>query len=223
MKRIFKALGLTVAVTFSISATNNWNTHVEVTERAYVLGNPDAEVSLIEFVSYTCPHCATFTIQGEAPLQLAYIGPGKLKFEVRSIIRNVVDETATLLVQCGDTSKFLQNHTMFMAKQSDWLERGRRSTRAQQAIWMGPDKLRARQNMAQALGFYDMMATRGYERTELDRCLADNARAQQLQINTTADFADFGIRGTPSFALNGKTLEGVHSWQALAPQLNAQF
>ena len=94
---------------------------------------------------------------------------------------------------------------------------------AQQALWTGPNRLQARQSMAQALGFYDMMATRGYERTELDRCLADNARAQQLQVNTTADFTDFGIRGTPSFALNGKTLDGVHSWQALAPQLNAQF
>ena len=210
------------AALFSIGANGNWNTSVEQTERAHVVGNPEAKVTLTEFVSYTCPHCATFAVQGEAPLQLVYIGPGKLKLEVRSIIRNVVDMTATMLVQCGSEDKFLRNHTMFMLRQEQWLGKARNATQAQAALWTRGDAA-GRRAMASSLGFYEMMETRGYGRIELDACLADNAKAAQLQANTKADFADFGIRGTPSFAIDGTTLENVHSWQALGPALGERF
>ena len=215
MKRLLAGLGLFMAASALAASGGNWNTKVEVTPRAHVIGNPKAETTLIEFVSYTCPHCATFAIEGEAPLQYVYIGPGKLKLEVRPVIRNVVDLTATLLVQCGKPSKYLQNHTMFMTRQKTWLEIARNATRAQQAAWFGPDKLAARQNMSQQLGFYEMMETRGYSRPDIDRCLADQTRADELEANTVADSAEFGVRGTPSFAVNGDLLEGVHNWQAL--------
>ena len=225
MKQLLRIIGLGMAATLFTAGTGaladtgpdagNWNTSVEVTPRAHAIGNPQAETTLQEFVSYTCPHCATFTIQGEAPLQLAYIGSGGLKLEMHSVIRNVVDLTATMMVQCGAPGKYLQNHTMFMLKQPEWLQKARNSTAAQQALWTGPNPRQARQSMAQYLGFYDMMATRGYERPELDRCLADQARADALVANTTADYADYGIRGTPSFVLDGKLLENVHNWPAL--------
>lgn len=203
----------------AMAGNGNWNTTVEVTPRAHILGNPDAETTLAEFVSYTCPHCADFTIQGEAPLQYVFIGAGKLRLEIRPVIRNVVDLTATMLVQCGDSSKFLQNHTMFMTRQKVWLDVVRNSTRAQQAAWFGPNPLAARQALSQQLGFYDMMELRGYSRPEIDRCLADDARAAALEANTLADAAEFGIRGTPSFALNGSLLEGVHNWPSLETAL----
>lgn len=215
LHRFLAGLGLALFASMTVAKSTNWNTTVEVTPRAHIIGNPKADKTLIEFVSYTCPHCGDFATQGEAPLQYVFIGPGKLKLEVRSVIRNVVDLTATMLVQCGDTSKFQQNHTMFMTRQNIWLEKARKSTRAQQASWFGPDKLASRQSMSQQLGFYDMMETRGYTRPELDRCLADQARADALEANTIADAEEFGVTGTPSFALGGKLLPQVHSWQAL--------
>lgn len=222
LKRFLRSGAIGVIAFASIGASGNWNTEVEQTDRAYVLGDPEADVTLTEFVSYTCPHCATFTIQGEAPLQMVYIGPGKLKLEVRSIIRNVVDETATLLVQCGSKDKFLRNHTMFMLEQRTWLAKARSATQGQIAMWTRGDAL-GRKAMASTLGFYDMMATRGYERVELDGCLSDNEKAAKLKANTRADFEDFGIAGTPSFAIDGTVLEGVHSWQSLGPAVSGRF
>ena len=216
-----RALGLSIAAALTMGNAGNWNTAVEVTPRAHTIGNPDAETTLKEFVSYTCPHCATFTVQGEAPLQLAYIGSGRLKLEMHSIVRNVVDLTATMLVQCGAPDKYLQNHTMFMLKQPEWLAIAQKSSPAPQAIWTGPDQLRGRQSMAQAFGFYDMMATRGYDRPQLDRCLSDQNRADALVANTQADYAEYGIRGTPSFVLDGELLENVHNWPALETALTA--
>lgn len=211
-----------LAATFTIGAISNWNINVTQTDRAMVVGKDDAPVTLTEFVSYTCPHCATFEKDSEAVLQLAYVGPGNLKRDVRSIIRNPVDLAVTMLAQCGDPNKFVQNHIMFMTQQPTWLEKGRNSTAAQRTLWSRGDAA-SRRSMASSLGFYDMMETRGYSRIEADTCLNDDARVPVLMANTEADFAEFGIRGTPSFAIDGETLENVHSWQTLGPLLEAKF
>ncbi len=65
------------------------------------------------------------------------------------------------------------------------------------------------------------MAVNGYERTELDRCLADEALARKLANSTQADVQAFGIQGTPSFAINGTLVKDVHGWSALQPPLDA--
>jgi hypothetical protein len=151
LNKLLRAGALAIVALLSIGANGNWNTHVVETDRAHVIGNPDAKVTLTEFVSYTCPHCAEFAVEGEAPLQLVYIGPGKLKVEVRSVIRNVVDLGATMLVECGPKEKFLQNHTMFMRRQGTWLAKVQQSTPAQRAVWMRGDAAGLR-SMASALG-----------------------------------------------------------------------
>ncbi len=206
-----------------MGANGIWNNQVTAGDRGYEIGNPEAEVTLTEFVSYTCPHCATFAIQGEAPLQIAYIGTGKLKLDVRSIIRNDLDLAVTMLAQCGDPAKFMRNHTYFMTSQKTWLPKAQNATRAQVMRWTTGNGSVARRAIATDLGFYQMMETRGYSRINVDKCLGDNAKANDLRANTKADFEEFGIRGTPSFAINGETLENVHSWRALEQQLNTLF
>ena len=223
MTRIVRTAALVFAAVFSISANGNWNTTVERTDRGTVIGNPEAETVLTEFLSYSCPACAMFTYQGEGALQIAFIGPGNLRFELRPIIRNEVDLVATMLVQCGDTKNFAQNHTMFLLKQNDWLPKYAQATPAQKAVWHNGGTAAGRRSIATTLGFYPMMETRVYERTEADRCLADNAEANRLLGNTTADFAEFGIPGTPSFAIDGEVLEDVHSWKALVPHSGNRF
>lgn len=180
-------------------------------------------MKLTEFVSYTCSHCATFTRQGEAPLQLAYIGTGKVKLEVRSVIRNPIDTVATMVVQCGASDKFFRNHAFMMTSQSKWIGTFSRPTQAQVQRWTGPNEAVARKALAQDAGFYEMMETRGYSRTEIDKCLNDDAKAEKLETNTVADFDQFGINSTPSFAINGKTVKDVHDWTRLEPKLNASL
>jgi protein-disulfide isomerase len=53
--------------------------------------------------------------------------------------------------------------------------------------------------------------------------VSDDAAARTLLENNAADAAEFRVAGTPSFVLDGKLLENVHSWQALYPVLNAKF
>src|SRR6476469_2811308 len=81
---------------------NNWNAVVSrTTHDSYVLGNPNAKLKLVAFISYTCPHCAAFDKEAEAPLRLTLIGTGKGSLEVRSFLRDPVDLTVAMLTHCG--------------------------------------------------------------------------------------------------------------------------
>ncbi len=212
---------LALAAVLATAASSNWNTRVERVDGAHVIGNPKAKTKLTEFVSYTCPHCGTFARTGDEALKLAYVGPGRMQLEVRHFVRDPVDLTVTLMTWCGDKSKFLRNHAAFMHAQPDWLARAGKTTRAQQQRWYAGEWPARARAIASDLDFYAIMAGRGYERTEIDRCIGDTAMAEKLSENSERDMAAYNIPGTPSFVLDGTLLAGVHTWPALEKRLIA--
>ena len=200
----------------------NWLNVIERTEKGHLNGNPDADVQLIEFISYTCSDCADFAKQGDSTLDLAAVGPGHIAVEVRPVIRNYLGLVVSLLVQCGDPSGFKNRHRAFLYSQETWLDKAVKAPQSQKQIWARstPD---ARVNASRALGFDDMMRDRGFSVTQIDRCLRDEAQAQTIKTNDLADRATFSITGTPTFALNGETLASVGDWPSLAATLQERF
>lgn len=200
----------------------SWQEATKRTERGHLIGNPEAKTQLIEFISYTCPHCADFTKQGEPALEMALLAPGKIGLEVRPVIRNALDLTLTLLAGCGDPAAFKTRHQALMLSQNDWLEKARNAPQSQQVIWARGDKA-ARMNAASALGLTQLVARRGQSQTELNACLMDDVAARKVMENGAADRAEFAVASTPSFALDGQLLDQVHNWDALYPVLAAKF
>lgn len=200
----------------------NWNNRVEESNQGHVIGNPDAPRTLTEYISYTCPHCAQFADQGDPPIKLAFIHPGQLKLEVRHLLRDPIDLTAAMLTHCGEPSRFVLNHAAFMTSQPRWLAVAREANQAQMQRWSGPDHAAARRAIAGDLGFYALMAGRGYDRTQTDRCLNDDAKAAALARTSAEDTQRLGLKGTPSFLLDGVLLDGVHTWAALEPVLTGR-
>jgi protein-disulfide isomerase len=221
---IARAAALAVAAVLSIGAAapkpsgGNWLTAVVAIDGGHRIGNPAAKVKLVEFISYTCPHCAAFAKEGEAPLQVGYIATGKLSLEVRHLIRDPVDLTAAMLTNCGPAAKFPQNHAAFMLGQDKWMAPLASITDAQKQRWTAPGAA-GRRAIASDFGFYAIMERRGYARTDVDRCLADDAAARALAETSAADWKRPGISGTPGFAINGTVMPGTHTWSALEPQL----
>lgn len=204
-------------------AARNWNAVVAVTPLgSHILGKPDAKLKLVEFISYTCPHCAHFEQQSDAMLRLNYVAPGKLSIEVRNFVRDPVDLAVALLTHCGPPAAFFQRHSVFLRSQDRWINRWGLASTIQRQRWStGPLAQRMR-HVATDFGFYDIAATRGVDRRSADRCLADEAMANRLAEGTAA--ADkLGVNGTPSFLLDGMLLAGTHDWAALAPQITARF
>lgn len=193
---------------------------VTLNDGGHVLGNPEAETKIVEFMSYTCSHCYDFSRTGEGIIKLALVPNGNVSYEIRHLLRDPVDLTATLLTHCGEVSDFPANHEAIMSKHPEWMERARKTSQAQRTRWsFGTNAARWRA-IASDLGFYDIMETRGYTRATLDRCLADGAKAQALAETSARDTETYQLQGTPSFVMNGKLLDGVYSWDALRPKLD---
>lgn len=221
MGKFAKAALLAVSAMALTGANQNWNAAVERTAISHTIGNPDADVTLVEFVSYTCPHCATFSHEGDAALKLAYIAPGTVRVEIRHIVRDPLDFTAAMMTNCGEPGKFAANHTAMMLAQPKWLEVNAKATAGQKARWNGTDWRARTRAIASDHGFYDIMERRGYGRSELDRCLGDETMAQRLVDATRASYEEYQVKGTPSFAVNGALLDRVHDWASLQPELDA--
>ncbi|MBU0669118.1 MAG: DsbA family protein [Alphaproteobacteria bacterium] len=201
----------------------NWSAAVAENENGHLLGNPEAEVKLVEFMSYTCSHCADFARSGDQAIKLAYVPNGRVSFEIRHLLRDPIDLTAALLTHCGDPAKFPANHAAILNAQEDWMAKARATTQAQRSRWQFGSNGARRQAMASDLGFYALMERRGYSRVALDRCLADEAKASALAETSQADVATYNLQGTPSFVVDGELLEGVFTWPALEKALGSRF
>jgi protein-disulfide isomerase len=222
MKRIAFAAMLLAVAPLAIAATakgRNWLTTAVVTPGGHRLGNPAAPAKLMEFVSYTCPHCGHFFKEADGALKIAYVQPGKVSVEIRHLIRDPVDLAAVTLSECGDPKKFFGNHDMFFAQQATWLAKGNDLTEAQEKRYYEGALGARMQAVASDFGFYGMMATRGYTRAQVDACLTDTRKIQALATQSKADAEKFGIDSTPSFVVNGKTLD-IHTWDELQKVLS---
>jgi len=90
----------------------------------HVLGRSDAPNVLIDYASFTCPHCANFYIAVMPGLRKQWIDTGKLKFVHRHFPSDVVATRASQLAECAPPDKFFARVELLFRKQVDWLSVG---------------------------------------------------------------------------------------------------
>ncbi len=184
----------------------------------HILGNPKARHGLIEYASYTCPHCAVFEAEGGGPIAADYVRRGLISFELRNLIRDPVDLSAALLARCGPPSRFFDNHRLIMRNQSVWLSAAQSTTVETRKTWFEgtyPERLT---RIAKDTGLYTLMRAQGFAAAQLDACLAD-AKSLDAVTKMSDAGAKMGVDGTPTFFLDGKKLNDVYGWAALKPLL----
>jgi protein-disulfide isomerase len=150
-----------------------------------VLGNPDAPVEVIEYASYTCPHCATFHANQYQALKENYIDTGRIRFVYREVYFDRPGLWASMIARCNNTPEFFFAFSeLLYAEQRNWLASGDPATIV--------EELRR------------LAKTAGMDDAALDACLSDAAKAEALftwyQENADRD----GITGTPSFLIDGQ-------------------
>ncbi len=215
MTRLFLAL----AALLTIGATRPVDHSRTVTMSpvgAYVVGNPAAKVRLVEYMSYTCSHCATFAREATVPLMHDYVARGLVAFEVRNLLLNGLDFTAALAARCGGAARFKGNHEAIMAAQPGILTKGAKFDGAPYA----KNPVAGMQAWARASGLTNVMAARGVPAATLDKCIAsapDQARIQGM----TRDAIDVRkLRGTPTFLIGDRVIEG-NTWTLVEADLRA--
>lgn len=225
MKTILRlsALALVAALSLAAGPAANWNVVVNLGPNgSHVLGNPKAQLKLTEYVSYTCPHCAEFEREADGPLRLGYVRSGKLSIEVKHMLRDPIDLTVAMLTNCGPKEKFFLNHSMMMRSQATWIRPLVSASKTQQSRWTTGEMAARNRAIAADFHLYDVMATRGYDRVTVDRCLADKAMADRIAAQAK-DGDSAGVESTPSFLLNGQLLLGTSAWSLLKPQIDARL
>lgn len=201
------------------STTPEWTQNVEEANSGHTIGNPDAEVKLAEYISYTCSHCATFTKEGESALKQRYVQDGTVSLEIRHLIRDPIDLTVALLTHCGEPESFSSKHTAFMASQDNWLAIAIESSADMRQRWSNPDREEGRRALSEDLGFYEIMRAHSYTTTEINSCLADGAQESALINSSMNDARRLNLRGTPSFTINDALLPNIHRWEELEPRI----
>jgi hypothetical protein len=186
----------------------------------YVRGNPAARVKLVEYISYTCPHCADFNAEAAPAMASSYIASGNVQVEVRPFFRNMYDVAASLLAHCGPADRFKGNHDALLAQQKHWLAPAEHPTSAQIERWSNPDFATRMHAVAGDLGLSRIMLGRGYSPAQLGACLADKALAQKLADLTEQAVTTYKVTGTPSFMINNTLQADTFSWPALRPKID---
>jgi protein-disulfide isomerase len=224
-RRIAVAVAAAAALALFAAATPaqpvRWSAKVETSPiGAYIVGNPNAKVRLVEYFSYTCSHCAEFAKAGTVPLRTLYIDKGLVLFEYRNLVRDPVDMTAALLARCGAPAAFAGNHDAIFAAQPVWLGKVAKATEAQRKSWyQGSLGDRARR-IAADTGLTAIMQKRGYTMAQIGACLdSEVAQAEIAGMTNIGQNAD-RVAGTPTFFINGRNA-AVVQWAALKTKLDA--
>lgn len=167
-----------------------------------VMGNPDAAVTVIEYASYTCPHCATFHANVLKPLTADYIDSGKIKFVFREVYFDRYGLWAAMIARCGGEMRYGAMSHLLFESQAEWAGAGE----ATQVI----DALRR-------VGLKS-----GLTNDELDSCLQDGEMAQALVAKFQRDSAADGINSTPSLVING-TKHSNMNYDSLRKLIDAEL
>ena len=88
------------------------------------IGNPDAPVTMIEYASYTCPHCGTFHNGPYKQLKADYIDTGKVNFIYREVYFDRFGLWASAVARCAGPDKFFGITDLLYAQQADWTRAG---------------------------------------------------------------------------------------------------
>jgi len=171
------------------------------------LGKDDAPITIIEYASMTCPHCAHFTIETFPKLKEKYIDTGKVKFIFREFPLDPLAAGASMLARCADKDKFFSLLDLLFHTQTQW----------------------AVQNPIEPL--FNVVKQAGFSRESFNSCLDtrnnENSRKILNAIESTRNRgADkLQVSSTPTFFINGKRVSGALSIEEmekeLAPYLKA--
>ncbi|SLN67325.1 Disulfide bond formation protein D precursor [Pseudoruegeria aquimaris] len=155
-----------------------------------VLGEEDAPITVIEYASYTCPHCANFHKAVYPQLKKNYIDTGKVKFIYREVYFDRFGLWASMVARCGGEMRFFGITDLIYAGQKEWTSSGDPATIAQNLRKIG--------------------LTAGIPEGQLDACMQDADMAQALvgwfEENAKAD----DINSTPSFIIDGKKVSNMN-------------
>lgn len=200
----------------------DWSQTVVATpEGGFRMGNPDAKLKLVEYASLTCGVCQRFHLEGADALKSGLVRRGQVSYEYRPFLLNAIDIAAALVATCNGPEQFFTWADQFYRNHDAFVQPFTRLSDADvKSLNALPQDQQVRR-LAELGGLDAFVRPRGMARARFDQCLGDAAALQRLLDQQKVAMEKMQVNATPTFFLNGRKLDGVTSWEALRPKLEA--
>lgn len=214
------ALPAAVAPAHQGAAQRDWTQNAARTpEGGFRMGNPNAPVKVIEFLSLACPHCAAFSEESGASLHRDYVRSGRVSIEYRNIIINAPDAAAAVLTRCAAPRAFFDMSHELLRTQAQWLGRAQALTEAQRTQLRGASSaMEMVQRIVPMIGLDQVAARHGLTPAMQRACLSNQANFDLVETMVTAARSQFNVTGTPTFVINGR-VANTNVWAGIEPLL----
>lgn len=154
------------------------------------MGPDTAKVTIVEYASASCPHCAAFNNEQFGKLKLDYIDTGKVKFIFREFPHNDQAMAAFMVARCSPKEKYFPLIDIFFKTQQKWV----------------PDAFVQLKDIAKQTGMAE---------ADFEACLKNEKVAKAIfEVRDKAD-KSYGVTGIPTFFINGKTYDGERTYDAM--------
>lgn len=157
--------------------------HAPPEEGEMAMGPDTAKVTVVEYASASCPHCANFYKETFPSLKKEYIDTGKIRFIFREYPHDQAAFAAFVLARCAPKEKYFPLIDMFFQQQDVWLQAPREEL----------------QKIAQLAGF---------TKESFEACLKNEAVAKGILAVRDKATNEFGVQSIPTFFVNGEEIKG---------------
>ena len=160
-----------------------------------IQGAANAPVTLIEYASMTCPHCAHFHETTYPEMKKKYIDTGKIRFIFREFPLDTLALAGSMLARCAGKEKFFPLLETLFAQQKEWVTQKP----------MQPLLAIARQA--------------GFTQQSFEECLANQQVQNGIEEGRQRAVQRLNVQSTPTFFINGKLFRGTLTMQELDKEM----
>lgn len=163
------------------------------------LGPQNAAVTVTEFASMTCPHCAAFNEQVFPKIKTAYIDTGKIRYIFREFPLDIKAAAGSMLARCianGDAPKYFAVSDLLFRSQADWVTK----------------------NTAETLERIGKQA--GLSQQQVEACLKDQALLDKISADQKYASEVLKVDSTPTFFINGEKIKGEASFEEFQKKID---
>ncbi|HEY5105956.1 MAG TPA: DsbA family protein [Caulobacteraceae bacterium] len=173
---------------------------VATAEEGMALGNPKARVTVIEYASLSCPHCANWANEVFPAFKAKYVDTGRVRFVLREFLTPPAEMAAAgwLLARCAGPAKYFS---------------------VVDAIFKAQDKILAADSMRD--GLLAVASAAGMGEGSFDQCITDKKALEDLNARVQLYVSRDKITGTPTFMVGERRLDGEQSLEALGAAIAA--
>lgn len=157
--------------------------NIKITD--HVIGNPDAKVTIVEYASLTCPHCANFHENTFKEFKKNYIDTNKVKFVYRNFHLDQLALAATMLAECAPAEQYYPIINLIFSNQSKWI--------------------RAEKQFAEMVNILKLV---GYTDEKVNECFAKKEVISNLLDDRKYAAEVLNVSSTPTLFINGEKQEG---------------